>query len=61
MTAKDRWHGFVHFLYNPAGFGRLAYRNRWDRLHTIQLIPGSWLERSCDRYDAYLEGKERQK
>lgn len=61
MSSRDRWHNFVHFLYNPFGFGRLAYRIRLDRLHTIQLIPGRWLERSCNRYDAYLEGKERKR
>ncbi|MEU7240275.1 hypothetical protein [Streptomyces sparsogenes] len=56
-TARDPehfrtgWHEVVHWLYDPAAWGRKAYRIRFPWLH-IHLIPGSWLDRSCDRYDS---------
>lgn len=47
------WHELLHWLYDPAALGRKAHRLRYRWLH-IHLIPGSWLERSCDRYDRSL-------
>lgn len=49
-------HDLVHLLYDPLGWGRKAYRVRYPRLH-VRLIPGSWLDRSCQRFDRYLEGE----
>ena len=46
-------HEFLHWLYDPAAWGRKAYRVRYPWLH-IHLIPGSWMNRSCDRYDRRL-------
>lgn len=46
-------HEFVHWLYDPAAWGRKAYRIRFRWLH-IHLIPGRLLGWSCDRYDRRL-------
>ncbi|MGW4075953.1 hypothetical protein ACWELB_20990 [Streptomyces asiaticus] len=57
MTARDQdhlrtgWHEIMHWLYDPAAWGRKAYRIRFPWLH-IHLIPGSWLDRSCNRCDS---------
>jgi hypothetical protein len=49
----DRWHQLVHVLYDPVSLGRRSYRTvRW--LSWVHLIPGSWLERSCRRYEEGL-------
>lgn len=47
------WHELIHWLYDPAAFGRKAYRVRFPWLH-IHLIPASWMNRACDRYDRRL-------
>lgn len=50
---RTGWHEFVHWLYDPAAWGRKSYRVRFPWLH-LHLIPGSWLGRSCDKYDRSL-------
>lgn len=46
----------AHFLYEPAALGRRCVAiPRWrERLHWVQLIPGSWLDRACAAYDRRL-------
>lgn len=39
----------AHFLYCPAMLGRRCARYDWTR--DIHLIPGSWLEWVCTRFD----------
>lgn len=46
-------HEFTHWLYDPAALGRKAYRVRFPWLH-IHLIPGAWMNWSCDRFDRRL-------
>ena len=46
-------HEFVHWLYDPAAWGRKAYLIRFPWLH-VHLIPGWLVDRACDRYDRQL-------
>jgi hypothetical protein len=46
-------HEITHWLYDPAAWGRNAYRIRFPWLH-VHLIPGRWMTRACDRYDRRL-------
>ncbi|MEV5915756.1 hypothetical protein AB0M00_43600 [Streptomyces chartreusis] len=48
------WHELVHLLYDPALMGRKTARVRFSWLHRIHLIPESWMNRACDRYDRRL-------
>lgn len=49
-------HELLHWLYNPAELGRKErHRVRFPLLHHIHLIPGRWMDRACDRFDAALE------
>jgi len=41
-----------HFLYEPTGLGRRAYRHRWH--HNIHLMPGPIVSWVCCRYDMAL-------
>lgn len=46
----SRGHEFVHWLYEPAEWGRKEYHEiRWPLMHRIRLIPGRPLEWSCGR------------
>jgi hypothetical protein len=47
---RTGWHAIMHWLYDPAAWGRQCYRVRFPWLH-VHLIPGSWIDRSCDRFD----------
>jgi hypothetical protein len=47
------WHEFVHWLYDPAAWGRKAYAIRYRWLH-VHLIPGWLMNWACDRYDRSL-------
>lgn len=51
---RQGWHEVAHWLYAPAVMGRRAYQVRFPVLHRIHLIPASWMERSCDRFDRRL-------
>lgn len=43
-------HEFLHWLYEPAEWGRKEYHEiRWPLFHRIHLIPGSLLGRFCVR------------
>lgn len=48
------WHEFMHWLYDPAAFGRKCYRVRFPLVHKVHLIPGRLIQRSCDNYDRRL-------
>jgi hypothetical protein len=41
-----------HFLYEPTGLGRRAYRHRWH--HNIHLMPSIVVRWVCYRYDLAL-------
>lgn len=47
---RTGWHEFIHWLYDPAAWGRKAYRAWFPWLH-IHLIPGRVIERSCENHD----------
>lgn len=46
-------HEILHWLYDPAAWGRKAYIIRFPWLH-LHLIPGWLVDRACDRYDRQL-------
>ncbi|MFI2354633.1 hypothetical protein ACH5AG_08095 [Streptomyces anulatus] len=49
---------FAHLLYEPALLGRrsAAVPDCRVPLHSVHLIPESWLLRVCNAYDRSLEG-----
>jgi hypothetical protein len=47
-------HELVHLLHDPALMGRKTAHVRFHWLHRIHLIPASWANRACDRYDRRL-------
>ncbi|MCQ1575339.1 hypothetical protein [Streptomyces parvus] len=49
---------FAHLLYEPALLGRrsAAVPDWRVPLHSVHLIPESWLLRVCNAYDRSLEG-----
>jgi hypothetical protein len=45
-----RWHEILHWLHEPADWGRKnKYEIRHPLGHRIHLIPGSLLDRACTR------------
>lgn len=47
-------HEITHWLYDPALMGRKTAHVRFSWLHRIHLIPATWVNRACDRYDRQL-------
>jgi len=45
-----RWHEILHWLHEPADWGRKGeYEIRHPLGHRIHLIPGTLLDRACTR------------
>lgn len=55
LHVRTSLHEVTHWLYNPADMGRTQlYEVRHGWVHRIHLIPESWVDRACDRYDRRL-------